>query len=254
MALALAVAAIIAFLAYRWRALDAGGALAATITGAAAVYAGWDWAALLLVFFLSGSALSRWRRAERDRLVGDVVAKADRRDAAQVLANGLVFAAAAMASSIGDAAAWQAIAAGAISAAMADTWSTEIGTVAGGTPRHLVSWRPVPPGTSGGVTLAGSGAALAGALLAGVVVWQLRWDVTPAAVLAGGLAGALLDSLLGATVQERRWCPRCEIATERRIHRCGTSTSLRGGLGAFDNDLVNLTSVLAGGVVTWALA
>lgn len=254
MLLALGIAAIIAAAAYRLRTLDAGGAIAATAVGAAALRAGTEWTLLLLVFFVSGSALSRWRRAERDRLVSDVVAKGDRRDAVQVLANGLVFAVAAVAATVADPEPWRAVAAGAIATSIADTWSTEVGTVLGGTPRHLLTGRPVPPGTSGGVTVAGSAAALSGALLAALVVMMGRWDLSAPAVAVGGATGALLDSLLGATAQERRWCAGCQIATERRRHRCGAPTARVGGIPSFDNDLVNLASVLAGGLVTWGLA
>jgi uncharacterized membrane protein len=74
------------------------------------------------------------------------------------------------------------------------------------------------------------------------------------ALAAGGLAGVLVDSLLGATVQRRRWCPACERQTERTTHDCGTPTAPRGGLAWLDNDMVNLLSNAAGGLVALALA
>ena len=52
---------------------------------------------------------------------------------------------------------------GALAAAAADTWATSIGSRSRSRPRLLVGWRPVPPGTSGGITLAGCAGALVGA-------------------------------------------------------------------------------------------
>jgi len=250
---ALLVAAGVAALAWRSSTLSASGALAATAVGAAAIHAGAPWVVLLLVFFLSSSGLSRWRRADRAQRTDAIVAKGDARDAWQVAANGGVFALAAVVAPIGDSVAWHAVGAGAIAAAMADTWSTEIGTILGTSPRLILTGRVVPPGTSGGVTVMGTAAALCGALLAALVSCAMDWGTPFLAIAAGGLGGALADSLLGASVQERRWCDRCESATEQRIHRCGAATRRHGGIPGFENDMVNLASTAVGAVITWWL-
>jgi uncharacterized protein (TIGR00297 family) len=253
MIVAFATAAAIAGLAYLLRMLTVGGGIAATFVGGAAMLAGRGWIVLLLFFFITSSALSHWRVAERARAVGAMLEKGSRRDAAQVLANGLVFALAAILSSYGNVEAWQAIGAGAIAAATADTWSTEIGTVLGGTPRMITTGQVVQPGTSGGVTIAGLVSAFTGSLLAASVALLVRWGTPIHAVAIGGVVGSLVDSLLGAIAQERRWCDACGVGTERRIHNCGTATAHRGGLTGFDNDVVNLVSIIAGAVVTWTL-
>lgn len=254
MLVALATAIALAAIAWRLRLLTASGGIAAALVGAASIAGGTGWVALLLAFFLSSSILSHWRRAERERLTASVVAKGDRRDAMQVLANGGAFAIAAVASALGSSGSWHAFGAGALAAATADTWSTEVGTVAGGEPRSIVSGRPLEQGMSGGITLVGTAAGAAGAVGVAAIACLLRWPTPVGAVITGGLAGGVLDSVLGATLQERRWCTHCDRATERRVHHCGNPTERRGGLPYFDNDLVNLTSVLAGGVVTWVLS
>src|SRR5665213_2130338 len=91
------VAACVAFGAKRAGSLSMSGALAATIVGTLAVAAGWDWGALLLLYFISSSLLSRIGRATKERRTAAIVAKGGARDAIQVLANGGVFAAAAAA-------------------------------------------------------------------------------------------------------------------------------------------------------------
>lgn len=253
MIVALGVAIVVAVVAYLLHLLTAGGAIAAAFIGAATVTGGPGWVVLLLFFFTTSSALSRWRSAERDKIVGSLVAKVGRRDAVQVLANGAVFALAAALSTRLGIEAWQALGAGAIASATADTWSTEVGTVIGGTPRHLTSARKVAPGTSGGVTLPGTLSGLLGAVLAALIAARMHWSTPVHAIVAGGVAGLMVDSLLGATVQERRWCTTCSEATERRTHSCGTRTAHRGGLRGLNNDVVNLVSIIAGAVVTWTL-
>lgn len=252
MILALVSAAIVAGVAYRVRLLSMSGALAATVVGAAAVGAGIEWVVILLFFFATANALSVWRGAERERITGSLVQKGGRRDAAQVLANGAVFAAAALLATVDEMHAWSAVGVGALAAAMADTWSTEIGTVLGGPPRLILGGRAVPPGTSGGVTIVGTGAGIVGAILAAVAAVVMDWNVPVAAIVAGGIAGLFVDSLVGATIQERRWCETCSLATEQPVHTCGTTTTHRGGLRGCNNDVVNFISTLAGGAVTWA--
>jgi uncharacterized protein (TIGR00297 family) len=137
---------------------------------------------------------------------------------------------------------------GALSAASADTWATSLGAWSRRDPRDLASGRPVPRGTSGGVSLLGTLGGLGGAVIVSGTAALARNDV--ALLLAGtgiGVAGMFLDSLLGATVQARFRCPACGASSERRRHRCGTRTELVGGWRWLDNDGVNALTTLAGG-------
>jgi len=94
--------------------------------------------------------------------------------------------------------------AGSLAAAMSDTLSSEVGGVYD-RPRLVTTLEVVEPGTDGAVTWQGELAGVAGAvLIAGVaaglgLVPQTAFGV--AAVVAAGVAGMTVDSLLGATVE-----------------------------------------------------
>lgn len=257
MLLALVVAIPIAALALAVGALTTAGAVAAVVVGALCILAGWGWAALLILYFVVGVGFSRIGATTKAARTGSVVAKSGGRDAVQVLANGGVFALAAFLSvraSTGVAPLLAAAAVGALAASAADTLATEVGTLVGGVPRSVVGWRAVPAGTSGGVTVAGSLAMMGGALLIALAAFGLRLATPIAAAVLGGIAGATADSLLGALAQERRRCSRCDVATERRVHDCGTATEHAGGVAWLDNDLVNLCATLVGAVVAATVA
>jgi uncharacterized protein (TIGR00297 family) len=248
---ALPVAGIVAVLAQRAGALTVSGSLAAATIGGLAVAAGWPWAVLLIVYFAASTTLSRLGRARKEKLTSSVVAKQGARDAWQVVANGFAFGVAALGSLSSPDPGWAALGAGALAASAADTWATELGTLYGGTPRSILHWRPVPPGTSGAVSLVGSVGAVFGALTTGAVVLIVGWSASIAgAAVIGGVAGALLDSLLGATVQSRLWCDHCAVETEREVHDCGLTTRPLRGLTWIDNDLVNFAAGIAGGLLS----
>jgi uncharacterized protein (TIGR00297 family) len=245
--------------------LSPSGAIAATAVGTACAGAGWDWAAALIAFFLTGSAWSRIGRARKESRTAGMVAKGGERDAAQVIANGGVFALCAIGyvfwlqgNDLGlgsirmteGGAIWRVVAAGALASASADTWATEVGTLWGGLPRSIVTGRAVEPGASGGVTPIGTLAGFAGAACIGGLVGYLGWGPrTAAAALAGGVSGMAVDSILGASLQQRRWCERCKVTTERDIHSCETPTRVSGGLRWLDNDGVNALSTFAGACI-----
>ncbi len=229
--------------------LGASGAAAAAILGTLAVGAGWGWGLLLVTYFVSSSALSRVGRAERERRTGGRIEKTGARDAIQVAANGGAFAVSAIGFLVTTHPAWAVAGAGALAASAADTWATEIGTLASASARSILTGRVVPAGTSGGVTVQGLMAGFAGAAFVGGVASLGGWERDAVnAALAGGILGMLLDSVLGASVQSRRWCPSCATDTEQRVHRCGSRTEARGGLAWLDNDGVNALSTVAGAV------
>jgi uncharacterized protein (TIGR00297 family) len=236
------------------RTLSPSGAVAAAVIGAIAIAAGWSWAILLVAFFVSASALTKLGgRSKADR-VGSIIEKGGERDAGQVMANGGVYAAAALGQVLFPSPVWYALAAGALAASAADTWATEVGTLAGGEPISIISRKRVPAGTSGGITYVGSLAGIGGALFIAIGAALANWPVPFAAITLGGIAGALADSLLGDTLQARRWCDVCAKGTERLVHSCGTQTRLAGGLAGFNNDSVNAVCSGVGALVALLLS
>jgi uncharacterized protein (TIGR00297 family) len=248
------VAGTVALAASRAHALSRAGTLAAVVVGTLAVAAGWAWGALLIGYFAASIALSKLRATEKARRTESVVAKGGARDAVQVLANGGVFVGAALLAATplltdAQSAIVATVALGALAASAADTWATEIGSLASRPPRSIISWRPVPPGTSGGVNLLGIGAMVLGAAFVALGARFLSIQASIIAVVLGGVGGALADSVVGATLQDRRWCDVCQASTERAVHSCGTTTRHSGGLTRMDNDLVNLIATVAGGTI-----
>jgi uncharacterized membrane protein len=104
------------------------------------------------------------------------------------------------------------------------------------------------------VTVTGLAASLAGALFLAAAARALRLSPAIAAITAAGVAGALADSIVGAVLQERRWCAACAVATERRVHTCGAATAHAGGLAWLRNDGVNLIATMVGAAVAAMLA
>ncbi|MBP2019666.1 uncharacterized protein (TIGR00297 family) [Symbiobacterium terraclitae] len=243
-----ALSAAIGLLAWWKRSLSPSGTLGAILTGTPLFgLGGWAGGLALVAFFVSGSALSHLFRDRKAPVEADF-AKTGTRDLGQALANGGVAAAAAVGYAVSGDPAWMGAVLGGIAAASADTWATELGVLSRTAPRMVTTFREVPPGTSGAVSLTGTLAGLGGAALVGLVaaladpVW---WRLMPW-VAAAGIAGAFADSLLGATVQAVYWCPRCGKETERTLHGCGSTTRLHRGLPAVSNDLVNLAATLVG--------
>jgi uncharacterized protein (TIGR00297 family) len=233
------------------RSLSRDGAVCATVVGTLSVAAGWDWGALLIAFFLTSTFLSRIGRRLKEDRTRAIVEKGGERDSLQVLANGGIFAVAALAYLAHPTTLWQAIGAGALASSTSDTWATEIGTMGAAQPRSILTGRPVAPGTSGGVTAYGTAAAFGGAAFLGSMALLVGWPprVAAAAVL-GGVIGSTADSVLGATVQARRRCTQCNLPTERLVHSCGVTTTASGGLSWLTNDGVNAVSSAIGAVAS----
>jgi uncharacterized protein (TIGR00297 family) len=243
----LVLSVAVAGIAWRSGSLSRSGMIAATACGTLCVAAGWSWGLLLILYFIAGSALSRAGSDTKDDRTRGIVAKGGARDALQVVANGGVYSALAIfaANSESQLLTWGAVAA--LAAASSDTWATEIGVGLGGVPRSIIRWTYVRTGESGGVTPAGLVGAAAGAAWIGLIALLTGFPRGVAiAALFAGIGGSLLDSLLGATVQERRRCDVCNEPTERVVHVCGSTTHRTGGIAGLNNDAVNLLSTVAG--------
>ena len=213
---------VVAIASVRLHVLTRSGGAAGVLVGTLIFgFGGWGHAALLGIFFVSSSTLTRWKRERKihpEHRTG--------RTAPQVLANGLVATGLAVAWSQSHSAALAAAFSAAVAAATADTWATEIGLLSHRPPRMITTWREVMAGVSGGVTWLGTAAAVAGAGVIAGSAWLLN---VPAWIpWITGVGAMLLDSVLGASVE--------------------------GKLRGITNDAVNFVSTLVAAVVAALLA
>jgi uncharacterized protein (TIGR00297 family) len=262
-AMGLILSGAIGLLAYRRKSLSRSGIGGAMIAGTTTFSAGgWAWASNMTFFFISSSLLSHWKEKEKESTATDKFSKGSQRDLGQVASNGGIATLLALGYGLSKKEAvrktLEAGYVGALATATADTWATEVGVLSPQKPRLMTTGKTTTPGTSGGVTLIGTGASAAGGLALGSIFWLLKrrqreYRLLPLIALISGLAGSLFDSLLGATAQAMYYCPDCQKETEKRVHSCGTPTKHLRGLDWMDNDVVNLLATLFGSLVAIAM-
>src|SRR5690349_10761554 len=86
--LGLLLSGLIGYAGYRRGSLSKSGVLGAMLVGTAIFgFGGWAWGILLIVFFVSSSALSHFK-ATRKEALAEKFSKGSQRDLAQALANG----------------------------------------------------------------------------------------------------------------------------------------------------------------------
>jgi len=252
LALALLLNAAGATAAYLKKSLTADGAFAAFVVGLGIYVAGglFGWL-ILMSFFVSSSALSILGSSAKERLAR-LHAKGSRRDAAQVGANGGIGLAGALLFALTGENAFLVGLGAAFASATADTWASELGVLSRAQPVSILTGKPVERGTSGGVTLPGLAASAAGsaaiAMLFGVlslILPRFTGNVLKASALIAlcGVAGALIDSVMGGSVQAQY---RRQDSGEETEHARdnGVPNVLVRGVRWIDNDAVNATSGL----------
>ncbi|XP_065684567.1 transmembrane protein 19 isoform X2 [Hydra vulgaris] len=143
---------------------------------------------------------------------------------------------------------------GSLACCNGDTWSSELGTAYGGKyPRLITSWKTVPVGTNGGVTLLGLISSSLGGLAIGITfiasnylfvfpnigenTLPSQWPILLVTIYAG-LVGSILDSLIGAVYQYSGYC----ILSKKVVSKPTPSTQHISGCDLLDNDQVNLIS------------
>lgn len=249
----LLLAILISFLAYKAHSLSLSGAIAAFFVGTIIFgIGGWQWAILLLAFFITSSALSRAFKKRKQNL-DEKFSKGHERDAGQVFGNGSIPAFFTILHFFYPNETWVwASFATSLAAVNADTWATELGVLNPNPPRMITNLNKiVEKGTSGGISLTGTLASVAGSALIAFLAsfltsnWSLFLIITFA-----GLIGSLFDSFLGATVQAMYFCPKDNKETEKHpLHTCGTETVHIRGWKWLNNDLVNFACSIVGVII-----
>ncbi len=229
LSLGIAFGIIIAVASFYWRLLSRSGAVA-TFLLASLLYGigGLRWTIPILAFFLLSSVLSKIGSSRKASLES-VFEKSDQRDYAQVAANGGVAGILIVLTYLFPHSDFYPLYLGSVAAVTADTWGTEIGLLTAGEPILISTFRRVKRGTNGGMTILGVVAGIVGAAVIGLssFAWTESWKFVLRLVLAG-VAGALIDSILGATVQAQYRCEVCHETTERRMHHDSPTTLVRG--------------------------
>lgn len=135
---------------------------------------------------------------------------------------------------------------------LADTLASELGILAKNSPVLVTQpWKRVPPGTNGGITIMGCVWSAMGGLIIGLstIVLDYISGVFPihsiqmiAFSSCCGLAGSLVDSILGATIQQSYWDPETKLVFQSNDDK-PKSTKVVSGMNILTNEQVNLVSV-----------
>jgi uncharacterized protein (TIGR00297 family) len=229
-AIGAAINAVLAIAAYLARGVDLSGALCGWSLGVG-LYAlsGWRGFALLFVFFVLGTACTKIGYTKKS-ILGIAQEKGGRRGARNAIANtgaGVLFAFLAVATP--HPALFALAFTAAFATAAADTVSSEIGQAFGRTTYLITSFKRVPAGTDGAVSLEGTLAGIVASTIPAAFAAAtalISWHGA-AVVVVAAFIGTTLESYLGAT---------------------------RTGGNVIDNDVINLANTLAGGLAAIGLS
>jgi uncharacterized protein (TIGR00297 family) len=201
------VSAPIAIAAWWARAVTRGGAIAGFVC-AVVIYLGEYLGGIaVLGIALAFTILSSRLGRRRKEALGIAEERGGSRGAGNILANclvGTVGAALAAFSTAWSGEAGAVMFVTGIAAGASDTVASEMGKAFGGTPRAFPTFRAVPPGTPGAVSMLGTIAGVAGAtlmVLPAAMMWLIAVDLV-VVVVAACTVGAFVESALATRFEQ----------------------------------------------------
>ncbi|HEX7467846.1 MAG TPA: TIGR00297 family protein [Methanobacterium sp.] len=188
---------VIGLITYLRKALDLFGSIFMIIMGVIIIFtAGANWLMLIFIFLILGLISTKYKHQYKK----DIGVYEGTRSLKNVISNGIVpFVMAAFGNYGGFI--------GSIATATADTLASEVGVVE--QPRLITTFKKVPPGTDGGISVVGTAAGIIGAGIIGVSAYILGIFPDPLVTLKvsiiAGTVGCFVDSILGAVLERRNY-------------------------------------------------
>lgn len=202
----LLLCAALSLLSWKLGLLTIDGSLASFAVGMVlGLFGGIGWLLLLVLFAFIGFAVTRYKMELKVRK-GVQEGRQGERSYRNVLANGLVPMSIAAFTFL---AGWEGevpaiIYMSAVCVAAADTTASELGVLSDRT-YMITTFKRVPPGVDGGVSIYGTAWALAASIFAALVGWVVIIGTFPSALAlipaAMGVLGCFIDSVIGATLE-----------------------------------------------------
>jgi uncharacterized protein (TIGR00297 family) len=218
--LGLGVNGILAFLAYRSGSVRRSGVWAGIFLGTVIMVAlGWSGFSILISFFILGTMLTKFGYSKKERL-GTAEDRGGARGGSHAFANaGFPALFAVLAAQTHDPF-WIMAFCGGFATALMDTAGSELGPLYGKKTMSLKTWKSVPPGTDGAISLEGTLGGVVFASLLALLAWMTRLVLDPlnmSWVVLGAVLGNLYEGLVGS----RRLLPHTFL---------NASNTLLGGL------------------------
>jgi|Deesub1362A_J573_1020465.scaffolds.fasta_scaffold00160_43 uncharacterized protein (TIGR00297 family) len=214
--------------AFKSRVATETGLLSATLVGTIMIiFGGFKHFFLLISFYIAGSAFTKYKyQLKMERGIAEPEGGA--RGYGNVFGNSLAGMVFSLLYGITGEPVFVLALGASIATATGDTLASEIGETSSRLPRLITNFKPVKPGTSGGITFLGEMAALMGSLLIAIIGFAMNLYPLEATFLVwmAGFFGVHIDSLLGATLEES---------------------------GIISNSVVNLISTFSGGLVIFGI-
>jgi len=257
------VSSTIAYLAYYKKSLTSSGAIGAIVLGTGIFATGGIFSASLMVlFFISSSALSHYKKGKKEE-VSQQFDKTGNRDITQVFANGGVGLIYSIIYYLTKDPLFLILIGISFAASNGDTWSTELGVLNNKEPISLRTFKRVVKGTSGAISGMGTFSGLLGALFIafpatfiiefyGISIDRYNFLEIFIIITLGGFLGGMIDSVLGATVQGIYYSDEVKKETERSSYN-GKPNRLIKGFRFFNNDLVNFLSIGIASIVFYII-
>lgn len=138
-----------------------------------------------------------------------------------------------------------------ISVSTGDTWASEIGKRSKGKTVSVITFKEIPKGESGGITLLGVIASFLGPLLIALVFLLLTYNsnlytiniyYSSLLIVLGGFLGSYVDSLLGILIQEKY----LDLKTNEILEKVKNRNLFKrfSGIKYINNEFVNLITTL----------
>lgn len=203
---------------------------------------------MLLTVFLGTVIASKIKKEERLK-VNKVIEKSGKKDVYQILANVLVGTVFIIIYEFTKNVIFLVSYASVMAEALSDSLASDIGVLSKKDPINILTLKKSVPGLSGNISLLGLASSFIGSLLIALIFLLFNNNFLYFLIITfSGFIGALIDSILGATIQVKYECINCSIETEKEYH-CNKECKKIKGFKYINNDAVNFLSNLVSGII-----